>query len=289
MSNLWLYVVTVLIWGTTWFAIRFQLGVVAVEVSVFYRYVLATTILLLVCLLRKQTLNYSLYSHLFMAMQGIFLFCINYILFYYASYDLATGLVSVMFSTVVLMNVLNGRLFANQVIKPMVVVGGILGLLGLTLIFIPELQTMERSANVKFSIFLCVLATLSASIGNVLTLKNKANGVSVVPATTWGMFYGTIATLIYLLFKGVPFNFDYSLSYVSSLSYLAVFGSVIAFLCYLTLIENIGADKASYTSVMFPAVALVMSTLFEDYQWTLLALMGMALVMCGNFLVLKTE
>jgi len=162
-------------------------------------------------------------------------------------------------------------------------------LLGLTLIFIPELQMMERSTEVKFSIFLCVLATLSASLGNVLTLRNKANGVSVVPATTWGMFYGTVATLIYLLLKGVPFTFDFSMSYIASLSYLAVFGSVIAFLCYLTLIENIGADKASYTSVMFPAVALVMSTLFEGYQWTWLALIGMALVMCGNFLVLKTD
>ena len=289
MSNLWLYVVTVLIWGTTWFAIRYQLGVVAVEVSVFYRYVFATLVLLLVCMLRKQNLKYSWYAHIFMALQGIFLFCINYILFYYASFELATGLVSVMFSTVVLMNVLNGRFFANQVIKPMVVVGGILGLLGLTLIFIPELQMMERSAEVKFSIFLCVLATLSASLGNVLTLRNKANGVSVVPATTWGMFYGTVATLIYLLLKGVPFTFDFSMSYITSLSYLAVFGSVIAFLCYLTLIENIGADKASYTSVMFPAVALVMSTLFEGYQWTWLAMIGMALVMCGNFLVLKTD
>ena len=289
MSNFWLYVVTVLIWGTTWFAIRLQLGVVAVEVSVFYRYVLATTILLLVCLLKKQSLRYSLHSHIYMALQGIFLFCINYILFYYASYELATGLVSVMFSTVVLMNVLNGRLFANQVIKPMVVVGGILGLLGLTLIFIPELKTMENTAKVKFSIILCVLATMSASLGNILTLRNKANGVSVVPATTWGMFYGTVATLIYLLFKGVSFNFDVSFAYVSSLMYLAVFGSAIAFLCYLTLIENIGADKASYTSVMFPVVALLMSTLFEGYQWTWLALIGMSLVMCGNFLVLKTE
>ncbi len=289
MSNLWLYALTVLIWGTTWFAIRFQLGVVAVEVSVFYRYVLATLVLLIVCLIRKQTLIFPLRAHVFMLLQGMFLFSINYILFYYASFNLATGLVSVMFSTVVLMNVINGRLFANQVIKPMVVVGGILGLMGLTLIFIPELQSMERSNDVLFSIGLCVLATLSASFGNVLTLKNKANGVSVVPATTWGMFYGTLATLIYLLIKGVPFSFDTSYPYMISLIYLALFGSVIAFLCYLTLIENIGADKASYTSVMFPAVALIMSTMFEDYHWTWLALAGMALVMCGNFLVLRAD
>jgi len=289
MPNSALYAITVLIWGTTWFAISFQLGQVAVEISILYRYTIATSILFVICFLRKVPLRFSATAHKYMWLQGACLFCLNYILFYYASKHLTTGLVAVIFSTVVLMNVLNGRLLVGQQIRPIVVVSGILGLLGLVFIFIPELSNMERSVQVKNSIILGLLATFFASIGNVTTIKNKINGVPVVAATAWGMLYGSLMTLIYVLVKDIPFTFDYSPEYIISLVYLAVFGSVIAFVCYLTLIEKIGPDKASYSGVMFPVVALIISTLFEGYSWTIAAVFGLFLVMLGNYLVLRAK
>jgi len=261
MHNSILYVGTVLIWGTTWFAISFQLGRVAVEVSILYRFAIATLILLVICLVRKTPFKFSPNAHKYMVIQGTCLFCLNYIFFYYASVHLTTGLVAVIFSTVVLMNVLNGRLIVGLPIRPVVVLSGILGLIGLVFIFIPELSNMERSTQVRNSILFGLLATLFASIGNVTTIKNQKNGIPIVAATTWGMFYGCIMTLAYVLIRGIPFTFDSSPAYFFSLIYLAMFGSVIAFLCYLTLIEKIGPDKASYCGVMFPVVALIVSTI----------------------------
>jgi len=286
MPNSVLYAGTVLIWGTTWFAISFQLGYVAVEVSILYRYAIATLVLLAICMARKTPLKFSAHAHKYMLIQGTCLFCLNYIFFYYASVHLTTGLVAVIFSTVVLMNVLNGRLIVGLPIRPVVVLSGILGLIGLVFIFIPELSNMERSEQVRNSILFGLVATLFASIGNVTTIKNKENGVPIVAATTWGMFYGSIVTLAYVLVK---VNFDGSTEYVVSLIYLSVFGSVVAFLCYLTLIEKIGPDKASYSGVMFPVVALIVSTIFEDYRWTATAVFGLALVILGNFLVLRAK
>ena len=160
---------------------------------------MASLVLVVFCLARKTPLKFSARAHKFMALQGACLFCLNYIFFYYASVNLTTGLVSVIFSTVVLMNVLNARLIVAQKVRPIVVLSGILGLLGLVFIFIPELSNMERSTQVRNSILFGLLATLCASIGNVTTIKNKENGVPVVAATTWGMFYGAVMTLSYVL------------------------------------------------------------------------------------------
>ena len=82
MNNTLLYAITVLIWGSTWLAIEFQLGVVAPEVSVTYRYLLAAALLFVWCLTQKKSLRFDLKSHLFFLGLGLLLFCINYIAAY---------------------------------------------------------------------------------------------------------------------------------------------------------------------------------------------------------------
>ena len=102
----------------------------------------------------------------------------------------------------------------------------------------------------------------------------------------WGMAYGAIIMTLYALFNGADFSYDTSISYGLSLIYLSVFGSILAFGCYLTLIGRIGADKAAYSAVLFPVIALGISTLFEGYQWSIEALFGFCLVLLGNYVVL---
>jgi drug/metabolite transporter (DMT)-like permease len=133
---------------------------------------------------------------------------------------------------------------------------------------------------------MCLLATWFASIGNIISARNQQQQIPVIQTNAWGMAYGSLVMAAYALVNGVAFNFDPSFDYSISLLYLAVFGSILAFGNYLTLIGRIGADKVAYAAVLFPIIALGLSTLFEDYQWTLRAVFGFVLVLFGNYIVL---
>ena len=281
-----LYLTSVLIWGSTWFAIKFQLGVVAAEVSLVYRFGIAAAILLLFCLASGRRLAYSLRQHGFIALQGLFLFSSNYLVFYWATGLLTSGIVALMFSTVILMNIVNGAVFLRTPVRARVIIGALLGIGGIAAIFWSEVSGAGDNADTWRGLWMCVLATWFASIGNIVSARNQKNGIPVIQTNAWGMTYGALIMAIYALNSGVPFNYDTSFAYSASLLYLAVFGSILAFGSYLTLVGRIGADRAAYAAVLFPVIALGISTLFEDYQWTLRALFGFALVLLGNYVVL---
>ncbi len=287
MHSTSLYLAIVLIWGSTWFAIKFQLGVVEAEVSLVYRFLLAAILLLLFCLLTKRRLRFSVSQHFFIALQGLFLFSTNYLIFYWATGLLTSGIVALLFSTVILMNIVNGMLFLGQSINERVVVGAMFGISGIAAIFWSEVAGLENNASSWQGLWMCLIATFLASIGNILSARNQRNDLPVVQTNAWGMTYGSFFMLIYALFSGVSFDFDPAISYSLSLVYLSVFGSIFAFGSYLTLIGRIGADKTAYAAVLFPVIALTISTFFEDYSWTPVAIFGFGLVLIGNYLVLK--
>ncbi|MCZ6487006.1 MAG: DMT family transporter [Gammaproteobacteria bacterium] len=287
MHSTSLYLAVVLIWGSTWFAIKFQLGVVEAEVSLIYRFVLASILLLLYCLVRKRNLRYSLSQHFFIALQGLFLFSTNYLIFYWATGLLTSGIVALLFSTVILMNIVNGALFLGQSVKARVVVGALFGIGGIASIFWSEVANVGYQADSWKGLWMCLIATFLASIGNILSARNQKHNLPVVQTNAWGMAYGSIFMLVYAFFQGAAFNYDLAISYSVSLIYLSVFGSILAFGSYLTLIGRIGTDKAAYSAVLFPVIALLLSTLFEDYQWSTAAIFGFGLVLLGNYLVLR--
>ena len=287
MHSTSLYLATVLIWGSTWFAIKFQLGVVEAEVSLVYRFLLAAVILLLFCLITRRNLRFSISQHFFIALQGLFLFSTNYLIFYWATGLLTSGIVALLFSTIILINIVNGALFLGQSIRARVVVGALFGFSGIAAIFWSELAGLENDSSAWQGLWMCLGATFLASIGNILSARNQRRHLPVVQTNAWGMAYGSIIMGIYALYTGVPFDYDSATSYSLSLIYLSVFGSIFAFGSYLTLIGRIGADKTAYAAVLFPVIALSISTLFEDYHWTLIAIFGLALVLFGNYLVLK--
>lgn len=282
-----LYLSAVLIWGSTWFAIKFQLGVVAAEVSLVYRFGMAAIILLLFCVFSGRRLKYSASQHGFIALQGLFLFSSNYLVFYWATGLLTSGIVALMFSTVILMNIVNGALFMRTRVRPRVILGAGFGIAGIAAIFWSEVSGVDDAADTWRGLWMCLLATYFASIGNIISARNQKNDIPVIQTNAWGMAYGALIMTIYALFSGVTFDYDPAPAYSLSLIYLAVFGSILAFGSYLTLVGRIGADKAAYAAVLFPVIALGLSTLFEDYQWTLRALFGFALVLLGNYIVLS--
>lgn len=281
-----LYLAAVLIWGSTWFAIRFQLGIVAEEVSLVYRFALAAVILLLFCLLTGRPLKYSRVQHAYMALLGLFLFSTNYLVFYWATGLLTSGIIALLFSTVILLNIVNGALFLGSRVSARVVSGAAIGIGGIATVFWSEVSAVDASADTWRGLWMCLGATWLASVGNIISARNQRAGMPVIQTNAWGMSYGAAIMFVYALFSGVPFNFDPAPAYTVSLLYLAVFGSILAFGSYLTLVGRIGADRAAYAAVLFPVIALGLSTLFEDYHWTPRAGFGFLLVLLGNYIVL---
>ncbi|RKZ37677.1 MAG: EamA family transporter [Gammaproteobacteria bacterium] len=286
MGNVSLYLATVFIWGSTWLAIKYQLGVVAPEVSIAYRFALAAALLIAWCLGRGLSLRFSLREHAWMALQGTLLFSLNYLLVYEATAFLTTGLVAVAFSTMVVMNIVNGALFFRLPVQPQVVVGAIIGLLGISLVFWPEVSDFGSSQKAFLGLGLALAGTLLASLGTMVSTQNQRNGLPVVQSNAIGMSYGALLMLVVASLSGQPLDFEVTAAYIGSLLYLSLFGSVLAFGCYLTLLGRIGPSRAAYAMVLFPVVALAISTVAEDFRWSAAAAGGALLVLAGNLLVL---
>ena len=281
-----LYAITVAIWGSSWYGIREQLGVVAPTVSLAYRFLLASGILWIFCTVTRRSLWFPRRTHLWMALQGLCLFCGNYILFYYAGMHVVSGLLALCFSTISLMNVLNAALFLRQPVDRGIIVPSLVGLAGLVLVFLPEFMEKGLGSAPLIGFALSMLATYLASLGNVLSVKLKSVNVPVMQANTWGMTYGALFCAVFAVVSGAPFNYDPRTTYTVWLLLLAIFASVIGFGTYLTLVQRIGAGRAGFSSVLFPLVALSISTLFEGHRWTPLAGAGVVLVLSGNLILL---
>ncbi len=287
MSNGFLYGLTVLVWGSTWLAIEFQLGVVAPEVSVFYRYSAAALLLFLCCGVRGLTLRYPLRAHLRFVGLGMFLFCLNYILTYYAQAYITSALTAIAFSTMLWMNIFNSRLFFGVRSGPRVIAGSIAGIAGIVVLFYPRIDALSLSGATLAGAALAVSGAFIASLGNMISQGAQRAGLPIIQSNAWGMLYGALLTGLIAVIEGQTFNFDWSAGYMLSLAYLVVFGSIIAFGAYLTLLGRIGAHRAGYAVVMFPVVALVLSALFEGLTITASVVSGVALVIAGNLLVLS--
>ncbi|MCF7533300.1 DMT family transporter [Pseudomonas petrae] len=285
--NITLYLLTVLIWGTTWIALKLQLGEVAIPVSIVYRFGLAALIIFALLLVTGKLQKVNRRGQLICLAQGLCLFCVNFMCFYTASQWIPTGLVAVVFSTATLWNALNARIFFKQKIARNVVMGGTLGLIGLACLFWPELVGHSASRETLIGLALTLLGTLCFSAGNMLSSLQQKAGLRPLTTNAYGMLYGATMLCVYCVLSGTPFAFEWNARYIGSLLYLVIPGSVIGFTAYLTLVGRMGPERAAYCTVLFPVVALNVSAFVEGYQWTAPALMGLVLVMAGNVLVFR--
>ncbi len=286
MNTAALYLSTVLIWGSTWYAITLQLGVVDPVVSVAYRFAIAAVILMAWCGVRGKAMRYGVRDHVWMAGQGLFLFCANYAVFYVATGYVTSGLVSVVFSTIAAWNIVFGLIFFSTPVSARALGGAVLGIFGLGLVFLPEVQALDLSDDAALGLALCVIATILASFGNMASARNQKSGLPVLQTNAFGMAYGAAFTAAFAAVTGRAFVWDPSFDYLWSMFYLALFGSILAFGAYLTLLGRIGAGRAAYAAILFPVVALSLSVVLEGYAFTPLAAVGAVLVLSGNILVL---
>jgi drug/metabolite transporter (DMT)-like permease len=287
MSNLGLYSVAVLIWGSTWLVIKFQLGVVSPVVSVVWRFALAGVMLLAYSAIRRRPLLFRARDHLWIALQGILMFGLNYVGVYLAEQVLTSGLVAVIFSLVVSMNAVGMRVFFAKPIRATTIVAAIIGVAGVALVFWPEMRDLSSSPADLRGLGVALAATVIASLGNMVAMRIHRRQLPVMQVNAWAMLYAAMLVALIALASGLRFSFDLSWPYVASLLYLSLFGSALAFGAYVTLMRRIGADRASYTAVAIPVVALLLSSLFEQLRWQLATLAGVALCVAGNVLMLR--
>ena len=282
-----LYGITILIWGSSWIMIKFQVEVVSASISVFYRFFLAAIILQCLCLIKRQKSVYALREYIFIAIQGFCLFAVNYWLFYLSAEYLSSGLMALIFSTIVVMNMINGRIWFGTTINLKMVFGAMMGISGLTLVFWPEIQWEDSNYNMFKGLLLAFVATYFSSLGNIVSVRNQKKGIPVFYSNAYAMTFGCLTMLMITMITDEHWNFSWNPQFLLSLVFLSVFASVVGFWCYLTLLGRVGADRGAYATLIFPIVALSISTVFEGYQWSLIAISGVVLILLGKYIILK--
>lgn len=284
-----LYALTVMAWSFSWYALALQPGVVANEVSIAYRFVIAAAIMIVWAVLSGRRMRFPLVQHARFAAMGVLIFSTNFLLFYYGSAYLVSGLLSVVFSLASLTNVFLAALIYREWPTGRIVLAGAIGFAGIALMFWPKVTQGGFDAGIATGLALCITGTLFFSAGSLISARfsKRRAEIPLVSANAWGMAYGALWCTILALVLGKPFNWDPRPEYLWSLLFLAIVSTVIAFAAYLTLVGRIGSGRAGYATVIFPIFALLVSTALEGYQWTLTAFVGLALVLGGNVLVMR--
>ncbi|HEV7575569.1 MAG TPA: EamA family transporter [Caldimonas sp.] len=281
-----LFAICVVVWGTTWHAITYQLVEFPAEVGVALRFALAGASVLAFCRWRGVPLVYPLADHAALALQGVFLYGVSYVCVYQAERFVPSGLVAVGYSAAPLLAGIGAALLFGTALGRRFVVGGLLGLCGVALIFWPEITRSGGGDRAALGALLTVASVLLSAVGSLAASRNRRRGVALLPALGFGMLYGAAAAAIVALAFGRSVVWPTAPSWWLSLAYLAFAGSVLTFACFLTLQDRVGPGPAGTIGVMTPLLALVVSVAFEGFRPDVLTAAGAALAVAGNALML---
>jgi drug/metabolite transporter (DMT)-like permease len=289
MNNFILFIVTLFCWSPTWYVIKFQLGYVDPLVSVFYRFLIAAIIIFVYLIYKKKNLKFSLNQHVWFLFFGVCLYSLNYIFFYLSNTYLISAFPAVVFSTVVIMNILGEGFYFKKKPSLKTLLGATIGMIGIIIIFSDEIFNFSLANGTHIGLFLALLGTFSASTGNMVYQRNLNNNFPLIPTLAYAMLYGSLVTLLITQIKGTELLFEYSFSYIASLAYLSIVGSIFAFIFYLRLLEKVGAGRAGYVGVVMPVLALLISTVFENLEWQQDLIIGLPILIIGAVLVINQK
>ena len=278
-----LLTVVVISWGLSWYAMGLQLGEVPPLFSVAYRFLLAALFLIgyLVVSRRFRFIPWQQHGRLFAL--GFCIFSMNFYCFYVAAEFLPSGMLSVIFATAAIMGAFNQRLFFGKALSVRVLLGAVFGVVGLLLLSWGSIS-VAGTAEIGVFLVLPFLGTYLFSLGNIVSAR-LSQDQDLPNVIAYGMVYGTLICVAICLAIGLSFPIPKDPVYLGSLAYLAAIASVVGFLAYLGLVNREGPVRAAYATVLFPIVAMVVSTWFEGFQWTGIAGLGVALALGGTVLV----
>jgi len=284
-----LFFVTVAIWGTTWIAIKFQVDAATPELGVAMRFSIAAAIILVGCAVRGVPLALSMRVHALLAAVGVSGFCISYLFVYHAERFIVSGLVAIGYAAAPLVNMLLARALLGTPVSRRVAAGGALGLTGIGLVFWPEFVRLQVDWPLIVGAALTAGAVLASCLANIGMARAQGAGIKGWAPLGVAMAWGAAAAWIAVLISGRPLSIQGSLTFALSLAYLSIAGSVLAFAAYYSLLGKIGPARAAYVGVMSTVVALIVSALFEGYDWQLATFAGIALAVGGNVLALRAR
>ena len=284
--ELLLYSMVVFGWSTSWLPLKWQLGVVAPEVSLLWRFVIAATVMFVISIYLRQSLMFHWRTHLRLALLGLCIFSTNFAFFYHGGKGVASGLLAVVFSSASLVNVLMTAVLGRSRPRIAHLLAAMVGLTGVVCLFWPELQLSNTALT---SLALCLIGTLFFCTGNMVSAACQKRGIPIFASASWGMLYGACYLALFSFISNHEFIIEPTAKYVLGLVWLALVSSVMTFAAYLSLIGRIGPSRAGYATVIFPVFALLISTVFESYTWSSLAFIGLGLVICGNVIMLRAR
>jgi len=282
MSNPLLFIIVVLIWGSTWIGISYQTGHLDPAVSVGLRFGIAASLLGLWCLIRGLSFKLPLHIHKQIVLVGLLFYTLDYTFLYAAQQHIISALLALLSSSIIYINVILRRMMLGKPMRLEVIIGATLGMIGVVMIFIPEFEAMSLNQGLKMGLLFAAASFLSAGVGNVVSEKILDQGTPVVQMNFYAMSYSLVFTFAFAFISGAEIKLPQVASYYYSLIYLAVFGSVIAFGAYMQLLRQIGSDKAAYVVLVYPLIALGFSTVLEGYVWTWISAVGVLIVLVGN-------
>jgi drug/metabolite transporter (DMT)-like permease len=275
------------IWGTTWFAITLQLGTVDPSWSIIYRFTLAALLMFGWLAITRRRIALTRAQHLAAFGQGLFTFAIDYGMVYAAEQRVPSGVVAITFAALSLCTLVLFRVLVGRRASRLAWLGAALGVAGVGFLFAEQLARAPIAGRAAVGLGFALVGMLGAAIGNYFAWRQERARGQVVPTTAWSMAYGVLLLVLWALATRAPIGFDPSPRYVLSLLYLAVFGSVIAFLVYYALARRRSYALASYVSALTPPTAMLASTLFEGVRWGPLSLIGLAVVLAGQLLLIR--
>ncbi len=287
------FLLTGTIWGSTWFVITGQISGVPAAWSVFYRFALAAPALFLVALLMKRRLRLTAAEHRLAILVGIFQFSGNFLFVYHAELYVTSGIVAMMFGLLMVPNALLARFFLGERQQGTFWLGSAVAIVGVSLLLLHEWRANPDAGviggNVALGILLAMLGIVAASVANVIQANPVGRGVPMVSLLAWAMLYGTLFDLGFALATAGPPPVPTGTQYWTGIVYLALIGSVVTFPLHYNLVREIGAGRTAYNSILTISVAMLISTLFEDYRWTGLTIGGMVLAVIGMVLALRAK
>lgn len=278
-----------LIWGSTWFVIVGQIDGVPPPWSVAWRFVLATAGMFALAMATGNSLAMPSRAHGLALLVGFCQFCGNYNLVYQSELHLTSGIVAVMIGLMIVPNALLGRMLLDQPITGRFILGSAIAIGGIALLLVNEARETRLGGHVGLGIWLAAGAMIAASISNVIQAGKTGRTVPLMTLIAWSMLYGTLIDIAFAAFVSGPPVLPSDGQYWLGTAYLAFAGSVVTFPLYYRLIREIGAGRAAYHNVLVVIVAMLLSTLFEDYRWTALAAAGSALSLIGLLIALRAK
>ena len=287
MSSPLLFVIASLIWGSTFWAITLQLGEVAPAVSVAYRFALASAALFAWCLVRGDSLRLPWKVQRWSLLQGFFTFGLSYVCTYNAEQFVVSALVAVLFALMVFWNPICSRFAFGTPISWRTWAAGAVAIGGVTMLFYPSISSSWKditeggSGHFLLGLVLALTATIASSVGNIMVVKVREQSTNLFLTMAWSMFWGSAMVTLWALANGESFTLPAAPRYWFGLLYLSMFGSVIAFAAYFTLINRIGPQKAVYVTVVTPVISVLLSIKLEHYRPGALEWAGMTLCLAS--------